>query len=66
MSKQLGGEAALSFIATGETVGRATGSDLHSDLWQGCCTEVAGGDTAIRVEFVVVWGLPGHSGIPFD
>ena len=62
MGKQLGGETALSVIVTGETIGRSAGSDFHSNLRQGCCAEVASGDTAVGIEFVVVWGLPGHGG----
>ena len=62
MGKQLGGKAALSVIMTGETVGGATGSDLHGDLRQRCCAEVVSGDASVRVEFVVVWDLPGHLG----
>ena len=45
-----------------KTVGGTTGSDLHGDLWQGCCTEISSGDTAVGIEFVIVWGLTGHGG----
>ena len=66
MGKQLGGETALSVIVTGETIGRAAGSDFHSNLRQGCCAEVASRYASVWVKLVIVWGLPGHRGIPFD
>lgn len=61
MSKQLGGNAALSVIVSSETVGGTTGSDLYRNFWQGDCAEVASGNASVRVEFVVAWNSPGHS-----
>lgn len=63
MGEQLGGKAAVSVVVSGKTVGRATGGDLYGDLWQRSCAEVASGNAAVWVEFVVTMGLLGHWGV---
>ena len=62
MREQLGGKAAVSVVVSDKAIGGAAGGDLHGNLRQGGSTEVAGGDTSVWVEFVVVMDFPGYWG----